>query len=54
VLGDIRAFRDREGLIDPARTAEASGVLQTRLRDELIRANAELSTLKTYMRGDAP
>jgi capsular polysaccharide transport system permease protein len=54
VLGDIRAFRDREGLIDPARTAEAGGVLQTRLRDELVRANAELSTLKTYMRGDAP
>jgi capsular polysaccharide transport system permease protein len=54
VLGDIRAFRDREGLIDPARTAEAGGALQTRLRDELVRANAELSTLKTYMRGDAP
>ena len=54
VLGDIRAFRDREGLIDPARTAEASGALQTRLRDELVRAGAELSTLKTYMRDDAP
>jgi capsular polysaccharide transport system permease protein len=54
VLGDIRAFRDREGLIDPARTAEASGLLATRLRDELVRTNAELSTLKTYMRDDAP
>jgi capsular polysaccharide transport system permease protein len=54
VLSDIRAFRDREGLIDPAKTAEASGVLATRLRDELVRANAELSTLKTYMRDDAP
>ena len=54
VLGDIRAFRDREGLIDPARTAEGTGVLATRLRDELVRTNAELSTLKAYMRDDAP
>jgi capsular polysaccharide transport system permease protein len=54
LLGEIRAFRDREGLIDPAKTAEATGVLATRLRDELVRANADLSTLKTYMREDAP
>lgn len=53
-LGAIRAFRDREGLIDPARTAEATGILATRLRDELVKANADLATLKTYMRGDAP
>jgi len=54
VLGDIRAFRDREGLIDPARTAEGTGLLATRLRDELVRTNAELSTLRAYMRDDAP
>jgi capsular polysaccharide transport system permease protein len=54
VQGDIRAFRDREGLIDPARTAEGTGMLATRLRDDLVRANAELSTLKAYMRDDAP
>jgi len=54
VLADIRVFRDREGLIDPAKTAEATGVLATRLRDELMRANADLSTLKSYMRDDAP
>jgi capsular polysaccharide transport system permease protein len=54
VLGDIRAFRDREGIIDPARTAEATGALDTRLRDELVRTNAELATLKAYMRDDAP
>src|SRR5207302_4654848 len=54
VLDDIRAFRDREGLIDPAKTAEATGVLTTRLRDELLRANADLSTMKSYMRDDAP
>ena len=54
VLDDIRVFRDREGLIDPARTAEGTGLLTTRVRDELVKANAELSTLKAYMRDDAP
>jgi capsular polysaccharide transport system permease protein len=54
VLGEIRAFRDREGLIDPARTAEANGQLTARLRDDLVRAKAELATLKSYMRDDAP
>lgn len=54
VLGEIRAFRDREGLIDPARTAEATGLLATRLRDELIKAKTDLATLKGYMRDDAP
>jgi len=53
-LGEIRAFRDREGLIDPARTAAATGVLATRLRDEVVRASADLSTLRSYMRDDAP
>src|SRR5436190_19663771 len=54
VLGEIRAFRDREGLIDPAKTAEVSGTIAARLKDELVRANAELSTLKSYMQDDAP
>jgi capsular polysaccharide transport system permease protein len=54
VLGKVRAFRDREGLIDPLKTAEATGVLATRLRSEVVRANADLSTLKAYMRDDAP
>lgn len=54
VLARVRAFRDREGLIDPTRTAEASGALATRLRDELIKANADLAILKRYMRDDAP
>jgi capsular polysaccharide transport system permease protein len=54
VLGQIRAFRDREGLIDPGEAAKAAGLLAARLRDELIRANAELLTLKSYMRDDAP
>lgn len=54
VLSEIRTFRDREGLIDPGKSAEAAGLLQTRVRDELLRANAELATLKKYMRDDAP
>jgi capsular polysaccharide transport system permease protein len=54
VLGEIRAFRDREGLIDPGKTAEATGTLAARLRDELVRSNTELTTLKSYMRDDAP
>jgi capsular polysaccharide transport system permease protein len=54
VLADIRAFRDREGLIDPGKTAEATGTLAARLRDELVRSNTELTTLKSYMRDDAP
>jgi capsular polysaccharide transport system permease protein len=54
VLGEIRVFREREGVIDPSEAARASGLLAARLRDELVRANAELSSLKSYMRDDAP
>lgn len=54
VLGDIRAFRDREGMLDPAKTADSDSLLATRLRDELVDANAKLATLKAYMRDDAP
>ncbi|HKS88316.1 MAG TPA: hypothetical protein VJR70_02640, partial [Stellaceae bacterium] len=53
-LGKIREFRDREGMIDPAKAAEATGALAARVRGELIKANAELATLRTYMRDDAP
>jgi len=54
VLGEIRVFRDKEGLIDPGKAAEATRAIAARLRDELVRANAELSTLKSYMQDDAP
>jgi capsular polysaccharide transport system permease protein len=53
-LAAIRDFRDAEGMIDPGKTAEATGTLATKLRDELMKANAEFATLKTYMRDDAP
>ena len=54
VLGKLRAFRDREGMLDPAQTARATGTLATRLRDELLRADAQLATLRAYMRDTAP
>ncbi|MGE0260464.1 MAG: hypothetical protein AB7T18_17095 [Alphaproteobacteria bacterium] len=53
-LARTRAFRDREGVIDPARAAEAGGMLAARLRDELVKANTDLAILKGYMRDEAP
>jgi capsular polysaccharide transport system permease protein len=50
----IRDFRDKEGMIDPGKAAEATATLSTKLRDDLLKANAELATLKTYMHDDAP
>src|SRR5207253_4786427 len=54
VLARLREFRDKEGIIDPRKTADATVALAGRVRDELVRANTELSTLKHYMRDDAP
>jgi capsular polysaccharide transport system permease protein len=53
-LARLRDFRDREGIIDPRKTADATNALAGRVRDELVRADTELSTLKHYMREDAP
>jgi capsular polysaccharide transport system permease protein len=53
-LADVRAFRDREGVIDPGKTAEATGALATKLREELLRANTQLATQRSYMRDRAP
>jgi len=53
-LAKLRDFRDKEGVIDPRKTADASAALDGRVRDELVRANTELSTLKQYMQDDAP
>ena len=53
-LGRVGAFRDREGMIDPVKAAEATGQLAARLRGELVADNAELATLKSYMRDTAP
>src|SRR6516165_2335601 len=53
-LTRLREFRDKEGTIDPRKTADATVALAGRVRDELVRADTELSTLKHYMRDDAP
>ena len=53
-LGAIRDFRDKEGMIDPGQTASADATLATKLRDDLLKANSELATLRAYMHDDAP
>jgi capsular polysaccharide transport system permease protein len=53
-LARLREFRDREGIIDPRKTADATQALAGRIRDEVVRAETELATVKHYMRGDAP
>ena len=53
-LTRLREFRDKEGIIDPRKTADATIALAGRVRDELVRTGTELSTLKHYMREDAP
>jgi capsular polysaccharide transport system permease protein len=50
----LRQYRDKEGLIDPRKTADASAALAGRLRDELVRADTQLSTLRSFVKGDAP
>ena len=53
-LDKIREFRDKSGLIDPSKTADATAQLASKVRDDLIKANSQLATLKTFMRDDAP
>ena len=53
-LDKIREFRDKSGLIDPGKTADATAQLTSKVRDDLIKANSQLATLKTFMRDDAP
>jgi capsular polysaccharide transport system permease protein len=53
-LTRLREFRDKEGIIDPRKSADATVALAGRVRDELVRADTELSTLRHYMRDDAP
>ncbi len=52
-LAQLRQFRDKEGVIDPRKTADATAALAGRVRDELVRADAELSALKETMQDDA-
>ena len=50
----LRDYRDKEGLIDPHKAADANAALAGRLRDELVRADTSLSTLREYLSADAP
>ena len=50
----LRDYRDKEGLIDPHKAADANAALVGRLRDELVRAGTDRSTLREYLRDDAP
>ncbi|HTV90828.1 MAG TPA: hypothetical protein VME41_17585 [Stellaceae bacterium] len=54
VLGEMRSFRERTGLIDPVKAADAEALLATQLHEQLIASNARLATLRTYMRDGAP
>ena len=53
-LVKLADFRDKQGVVDPRKTADASALLDGRVRDDLVRANTELSTLKEYMQDGAP
>jgi capsular polysaccharide transport system permease protein len=53
-LAGLRDYRDKEGLIDPHKAADANAALAGRLRDQLVRAGTDLSTMKEYMQDDAP
>ena len=53
-LAALREFRDRAGLIDPAKAAEANEKLATQLRDDLLKANAQLTSLKAFVRDETP
>jgi capsular polysaccharide transport system permease protein len=50
----LREFRDRVGVIDPRRAAATSAALAASLHEELVRDDAKLATLRTYLRADAP
>ena len=47
-LAQLRDYRDRQGLIDPRKAADANAALAGRLRNELMRAQTDLSTMKEY------
>lgn len=53
-LAQLRDYRDKEGLIDPDKAADANAALAGRLRDEVLRDDAELATMRVYLSADAP
>ena len=53
-LDKLRGFRDQAGLIDPGKTADATAQLATRLREDLLKSNSQLATLRSFEKDDAP
>jgi capsular polysaccharide transport system permease protein len=53
-LQAIREFRDRSGTIDPTKAADANATLATKLRGDLLKANAQLATMKSLVREETP
>lgn len=53
-LATMRDFRDEQGLIDPNTAASSGEELADRMRDALVRARTQLSTLLRYLSEDAP
>lgn len=53
-LARLRDYRDKEGLVNPDKAADANAALAVRLRDEVLRADAELATMRVYLNADAP
>jgi capsular polysaccharide transport system permease protein len=53
-LAHMRDYRDKEGLIDPKKAADANAALAGRLRDELVHAEASLATLQQFVARNAP
>jgi capsular polysaccharide transport system permease protein len=53
-LAHLRDYRDKQGLIDPRKAADANAALSARLNDELAHAGANLATLRQFMAANAP
>ena len=53
-LAAIRTFRDTQARINPEKEADNRMLALGRLRDELVKANAELSVRQNYVSGDSP
>lgn len=53
-IGTLKKFRDRTGVIDPAKGAEASLQVMGKLNEELVRLRAQLSILVKNMAPNAP
>jgi capsular polysaccharide transport system permease protein len=54
VRSALRDFREQEKIFDPNRTAQANSDLIGKLREDLSRMNAQLTTMSSYLSAGAP